>query len=355
MAFESNIVSKPISMGDISNAVNYSSLDLGTLITKGVIKYWSKAKPFEYNAIAFNEDDGITLKTRVAARKAANQGFNLGTMYSTAAAALDAAIALGSNVFAWSYQRPTSYFRMLDFDGYESNKDNYNNCPFKYRPEFTSLYDNDTLSFNSILEADWDASDFATLDGWKIGIAFRREGANSTTYFTLDKNTSVSASYFLTTGTYHFCVFFTNVSKAIDGNATAASFYLTPLPYAGAVTKQSGNGVTFLNSGVLDINLAARKTISGVVLGSLGRGRRITQVAFVYRTSASRVWSSAGSGEGDGNTYDAIDLDADGYTVGSVIITGSGMTSGNFYVRFVINGVQTYLQLIPRQDIILPQ
>lgn len=358
MGYSGNRVSKPVSMGDISSAVGYSSLDLGTLITSGIIKWWSKAKPFQYSAIAFNEDDGVTTKTRVAARKEANQGFNLGTMYSSAAAALNAAIALGENVFAWSYQRPTSYFRMLDFDGYDSSKNDYDNCPFKYRPEYSSVYDNETLPFGGIMELDWDASDFATLDGWYLGVAFRHEDSTTTNYYTFDttgSDYSIPASYFVNLGTYHFCVFFTNKSKAITDATSAASFYLTPLPYAGTVTRGSGSGITFASSGTLNINTATKKSISGVRVRSSGRPRTITNVTFVYRTSASRVWSNASTGEADSTSFDYIDVTTSGYSVGTLIFSGSGMTSGRFYMRFYRGGSRDYIELVPRQDIILPQ
>lgn len=356
MAFSNNIVTKPVTNSDISNAVNYASGDIKVLIQNGTIRWWSKAKPFQSSDDAFNEDDGVTTITRVAARKAANQGMNIGTMYSSAAAALDAAIALGDNVFAWSYIRPTSHFRYLDFDGYDASRDNYRHCPFMYRPTYTVLNDNDPLDFlGSVLQPDWAASDFASLDGWVLGMAFRLEGSRTTSYFTFDKTTDVPSSYFLTAGKYHFCVFFTNVSKSISDGAQAESFYLTPLPYT-SVQRVLGTGIIFNSSGTYDVNLAGRKSVSGVNIGSTGRGRRITQVQFVFRTSASRVWSSAGTGEGDGNSYDAIDIPLDGgYAIASVIVTGTGMTSGSLYMRFVYNGRQDYLQLIPRSDIVMPQ
>lgn len=346
MSINGGIVTAPVSNGDLATALNYASGDIRALYTYGVINWWSKAKPFNSS---WHESDKS--KTREQARKEVNQSFDIGSMYSSASAALDAAIALGTNVFAWSYVRPQTNKRYLDMDGYNMNKDNYTNCPFKYRPQFNAVYDGDTLPIDGQLEFDWSASDFATLDGWNLGVAFRREGTNITTWFTLDTTTSIPSTYFSVTGTYHFCIFFTNVSKAINANDLGASFYLTPLPYAGAVTRGSGSGVTISSSGEYGADFPTRKTINGIILRSLGRGRRITNVQFVWRTSASRVWSSAGSGEGDGNSYDAIDIPLEStHEFGIVSVTGSGMLSGNLYMRFYINGGQDYLLLVPKSS-----
>lgn len=45
MGWSNHVMTAPIGMGDISTAVGYSSLDLGTLITNGTINKWAKYKP----------------------------------------------------------------------------------------------------------------------------------------------------------------------------------------------------------------------------------------------------------------------------------------------------------------------
>lgn len=348
MGYSNNIVSKPISMGDISSAVGYSSLDLGTLITRGIIKWWSKAKPFQYSAIAFNEDDGVTTKTRVAARKEANQGFNLGTMYQSASACLNAAIALGNNVFAWSYQRPTSYFRMLDFDGYDSSKNDYDNCPFKYRPDSNKLYTGDVWDINTTsVEPNWSVSDFATLEGWKLCLIFRRPNdtlENQTSYFTFDKTTELSASDMTGTGeTYNCCIAFAQNSKDIDEDRISNFFYLTPLPYF-QITRASGCPVSLTSCNLID-NTSA----NNIVMTAIGQNRTITDIQAVWRKSITgNAWSTPSTGEANGSIIiDTHEISTSGTTLlyngrpAILRVSSSDITTpGYLFLRFRYNGYQ---------------
>ena len=45
MSWDGRKMTKPIGMGDISQAVSYGSLDLGKLVANGIIKKWALHKP----------------------------------------------------------------------------------------------------------------------------------------------------------------------------------------------------------------------------------------------------------------------------------------------------------------------
>ena len=51
MGWNGRKMTKPIGMGDIKDAVNYGSLDLGTLIANGNIKPMAKYKPVRHSEV----------------------------------------------------------------------------------------------------------------------------------------------------------------------------------------------------------------------------------------------------------------------------------------------------------------
>lgn len=107
----------PIGMGDISQAVGYSSLDLGTLISSSSssINKWAKYKPVRCN------NWGIISAQE---RAVANYGLSIpGAGYGSIAGSNGMIANLASA--DWTYLRPrggsnNEPFRMLDFDGYRS-------------------------------------------------------------------------------------------------------------------------------------------------------------------------------------------------------------------------------------------
>lgn len=118
MGYSGGLVTAPVGMGDISSAVHYSSLDLGTLITNGTINPGAKYKPVAY------DNWGILTE---AQRQAHNCGLSM-VGYNSLNALWAAAMNMSPGVLAWHYERPRGVsgvikenFRILDFDGYDEN------------------------------------------------------------------------------------------------------------------------------------------------------------------------------------------------------------------------------------------
>lgn len=144
MSWNGWLMSKPVGMGDISTAVGYSSLDLGTLIAKGSIKKWALHKPVKLisaydTPIDIYPDDATWLnymQTKVAEAESntlAPYGLKVGTsanIYKIIGETADAAVD-------WVYQQPpitgTFWRRMLDFKGYTNTP----NVPINPISDFT--------------------------------------------------------------------------------------------------------------------------------------------------------------------------------------------------------------------------
>ena len=107
MGWNDPYMTKPVGLGDISQAVNNSSLDLGYLIENGSINKWAAYKPVR------SSNPGELSRAEFAA---ANFGLTPPSTYSTPAA------TRGST---WPYGRPRGaslspqeWYRALDFAGY---------------------------------------------------------------------------------------------------------------------------------------------------------------------------------------------------------------------------------------------
>ena len=92
---------KPIGLNEIADLLECSK-DVGSCCTSININIWSKRKPFEYDSPE-TPDDGVL------------EANNCGLNFIGARATSTAAINLG----AWFYRRPTSWFRLTDFAGYD--------------------------------------------------------------------------------------------------------------------------------------------------------------------------------------------------------------------------------------------
>ena len=110
MSWNGRKMTKPIGMGDIKDAVNYGSLDLGALIANGIIRPMAKYKPVRHSAV------GILNETQRAERR-----YGFGTISDSSLPQLPMSEAEPKN--DWVYKRPrgigdNEWYRMLDFDGY---------------------------------------------------------------------------------------------------------------------------------------------------------------------------------------------------------------------------------------------
>lgn len=135
MSWNGWLMSKPVGMGDISTAVGYSSLDLGTLVAKGSIKKWALHKPVRLLSSYDTPTDISAYSTWVSYMQSkvakadgsgsAPYGLTVGTstniydLFDNTVTAVD-----------WKYEQPpetgTFWRRMLDFNGYT----NAPNVPF---------------------------------------------------------------------------------------------------------------------------------------------------------------------------------------------------------------------------------
>ncbi len=144
MSWNGYLMSKPISLGDVSQAVSNSSLDLGTLIANGTIQKWALHKPVRLLSGYDTSDELYTSDaawiTHMQQHVSSSDGSVLApyglkvttstNLYKISGETADAAVD-------WVYQQPplngTFWRRLLDYDGYTSTP----NVPM-YRPtEFT--------------------------------------------------------------------------------------------------------------------------------------------------------------------------------------------------------------------------
>lgn len=232
MSYSGGIVSKPVTMTDIAQAVGNASRSLGYLITNGSIKKWAKKKPVRYDTNSAITD---------AQRKSANHSFSF-TSYANLSSLMDAAVALGQSGEAWTYNRPRGVysnvrepFRMLDFDGYNSNIiSEY--APFRYilNPRVAILSDTITAQIDPTVPSSgvWSQSDFVDIDGKYIGCAFREHGRTGLPQaFTIENGTPSGLYTALQSGKlYDVAFFFSNRTISLDDLNPAGTYYLTPWP-----------------------------------------------------------------------------------------------------------------------------
>lgn len=115
MSLYNGILTKPISIGEISQCLGHASGDLGTLCTSPEIKFWAKYKPVDRT-----EYEELTEEQRSAV------GYGIAPTYpyiytlaNTDYARLFADAKAGN--YSLVYKAPGSRFRILDFNGYNHN------------------------------------------------------------------------------------------------------------------------------------------------------------------------------------------------------------------------------------------
>lgn len=111
MGWNGNLLTAPISIGDVSTACHYSSNDLGSCIKNGGdnINVMAKYKPVKFNKPTLSAAERESVRYGMSAPPNFVPSTNNGTLPP-----------------AWTYNRPTAgapneWFRMLDFDGYDEN------------------------------------------------------------------------------------------------------------------------------------------------------------------------------------------------------------------------------------------
>lgn len=102
-------ITAPVSIDDVASALGVGVYDLGTLCTSDRINKWSRHKPVSINQVQEVTDEQLA---------AINYGWNIPS-YNTMKAAWNAYVA-GTG---WDYIRPSSYFRLTDFNGYNHQQE----------------------------------------------------------------------------------------------------------------------------------------------------------------------------------------------------------------------------------------
>ena len=301
-----------LSITNIKNMLGESSNSTKDLALSTKINMWSKVKPYNPN---------YTL------------GFSF-SPYDNATNALDAAKTLANGGLAWTYQRPTSNYNFGSFNGYNHNA----GVPLYYKPTSTTLYTGDSLSVGSentlagqlpeIFLSDIFSADYT------VRVAYRRSGNSIAS---LADGLTVPATEFIGGYTYECCTVISN----------GTTLYLTPYPYF-TVTRANGSPIMLVGC---SLN-TTRTSASNIIMRAIGQARTITDIQAVWRTSASRVWSTAGSGEADGtitiSTQDILTTDTTLYNgtlpaILSVSTANINTSNGSLYLRFRYKG---YLQQV---------
>lgn len=111
MPVSNGIITAPVSIDDVHDALGESSYDLGTLCMSQKINRWARFKP---------EDIDTQLDLIDLSRKTNNFSLSLPTLHSSRATLV---AALKSGAVSWTYRHPTSAMRtrLNDFDGYDHN------------------------------------------------------------------------------------------------------------------------------------------------------------------------------------------------------------------------------------------
>jgi hypothetical protein len=163
MSYDGNIISAPVSIDDVKQALGESSNDLATLCKSSNIMVVSRYKPVRCYYKNF-VDDTVNSDKSTWTEKTSGKGWWLGDVRNTNAAYdytvvtdIDQAKQLGT----WKYQPPTgtsSYpYRLTDFIGYCSGNDGDNMFPFYVKCSPTTVYTNSiiTITFYNGGEADY--------------------------------------------------------------------------------------------------------------------------------------------------------------------------------------------------------
>ncbi len=231
MGYSNGVVTAPVSMGNIQQAVSFSSLDLGTLINSGVINAYSAVKPVRYNQVVVDDFSKADISF----------GFDPNVII---ASALENAFSNANTYRTWDklYYRPrgvtssyTEWFRMLDFNGYNRNApkpynfDEVKNIVF-YSPlsDFKNI--SHTFSFTIVSGAEvpihkfkalLNNNDTNDLANWRYGVLVKKGNNGTISCSTGNALTSTGTTQsvsikFSSTGTYNLCFVATRYNGGSD-------------------------------------------------------------------------------------------------------------------------------------------
>ena len=146
MSVTNNVISAPVSIHDVNSVLGHGSTDLGTLCQSGKINKWSFHKPVDKNQLTvLNDNDYFSV----------DDGFAIPRFNS----ARDAWSALANGSVEWVYNKPSSYFRLTDFNGYDHNAEAWFNLSI-VGPSSVEL--GSSVHFNMNTDVGWLVNNFYT-------------------------------------------------------------------------------------------------------------------------------------------------------------------------------------------------
>lgn len=333
-----------VGMGDISTALGYSSLDIGTLARYSGQNKWAKHKSFLYPAWSF-----ASSSAEQTARASKNCGLvmkdygNNWTLYA-------AMVANGAGGAAWLHDWPTggssAPYRMLDYLGYNTAAA----APFQF-----GLYPNPAYQNNSVRLSDEGGAGVADIaiadlagDGTaagnhsgyyyknisslNVGVMYGTSTTQPSAAYTLGPITSWSPIQNIpkpsSSGDYYAVAFFTD--QTFSGTPTSTNGIFIPAPVGMRIWKYydkfpfSDNG-SYVDSLLLEIRLNVLQSISYTSLG----------VQFYKSGSwSSTVTLDSSSGTLSVGTYSARAIISPGYT-------------DPLYFRMIVSGTADHQNYVP--------
>lgn len=211
----------PIGMGDISQAVGHSSLDLGTLVAKGSIQKWALHKPVRLLSGSDTVADISSYNTWLSymqnsvAKSDGTGTAPFGLLVGTSTNLYDIIGTNSAPTVDWVYQQPpesgTFWRRMLDFNGYT----NQPNVPINAPGDFTYYTAQDVTNVIELDTNDGEAGDTS------IPVEVLTQ-LNSYQLMLVIKNTYVSPN------NWHYTVLSGSIMNAVDSATHLIPFALPP-------------------------------------------------------------------------------------------------------------------------------
>ena len=226
MPWSNNIMTAPLSIANIAEALGSTSLDLGTLVqdTRGLCNIWARYKPITSSRVGY---------VRESDRQAANFGLS-SQEYSTPQ------LAAGSN--GWTYSPPLSgYYRMFDYvkvtdAGVPSTTVGYTKNEVAPCRGFYSGESGDQLThyvYNTGAQREDDINFYAINAGNDYGIGFAEMGGLADWYIGI----AVVVTKNNTTKTY----IVTSTQKIGEGMNGGTAWQTVPIPKDDTIFDRSHN------------------------------------------------------------------------------------------------------------------
>lgn len=229
MAYSNGIITAPVSIDDVKQALGVGSNDLGTLCKSVKINMWSRKKPVIFNQLFPALDSDWWLSTE------GNCGIVASSLQS-----IEAVIsAIDNNTITINYMRPSggtlSPYRISDFIGYNSAAA----FPFDQPSDKQYIKGGDNIFYVPIDSSTKQDSVSLNNLGFVVGkyslVIFKRILDSDVQFFTSDLPSdgnsveSVTVDMTLLSGEYDVYFGFSTLKKSEMGGATLPLFYALPL------------------------------------------------------------------------------------------------------------------------------